>query len=272
MVQIRNRYRNFSKVGTEIIKNGTFKCRNSFLYSILLELDPGLVYSVLLRQDLDQQRPDPQSRRAIPRRTNLASNTAFRGFGGPEGTLIVEDIIERIAHKLSMDPMEVRRANITRAGDLLHHGSSTVPDDNILRCFEECLAMSNYAEERKAIVAFNADPRNAHVRRGIAILPTKFAPCVPFPLFNQGSAFVRIYKDGTVLLSHGGIEMGQGLHTKMLQVGVSYEGLFSAAGRDFPSRIRSLDFSLITCYFSLERHKFLYRQVKVNISVADPDP
>jgi xanthine dehydrogenase molybdopterin-binding subunit B len=125
-----------------------------------------------------------------------------------------------------MDPMEVRRANITRAGDLLHHGSSTVPDDNILRCFEECLVMSNYAEERKAIMAFNADPRNAHVRRGIAILPTKFAPCVPFPLFNQGSAFVRIYKDGTVLLSHGGIEMGQGLHTKMLQVGLHTRTFF----------------------------------------------
>jgi xanthine dehydrogenase molybdopterin-binding subunit B len=125
-----------------------------------------------------------------------------------------------------MDPMEVRRANITRAGDLLHHGSSTVPDDNILRCFEECLVMSNYAEERKAIVAFNADPRNEHVRRGIAILPTKFAPCVPFPLFNQGSAFVRIYKDGTVLLSHGGIEMGQGLHTKMLQVGFYTRAFF----------------------------------------------
>ena len=155
---------------------------------------------------------------AIPRRTNLASNTAFRGFGGPEGTLIVEDMIERIANYLQVDPMEVRRENISRQDDLLHYGSSTVPDDNLLRCFEECLSMSNYEEERKCILAFNADPQNANKRRGIAILPTKFAPAVPFKAFNQGSAFVRIYKDGSVLLSHGGIEMGQGLHTKMLQV------------------------------------------------------
>jgi xanthine dehydrogenase/oxidase len=155
---------------------------------------------------------------AIPRRTNLVSNTAFRGFGGPEGALIVEDAIERIAEFLHVDPLEVRRQNITRIGDQLHYGSSTVQDDHILRCFEECLQMSNYEEHRKAIIAFNADPKNQQKRQGIAIVPMKFAPFVPVKSFNQGSAFVRIYKDGTVLLSHGGIEMGQGLHTKMLQV------------------------------------------------------
>jgi xanthine dehydrogenase/oxidase len=162
---------------------------------------------------------------AIPRRTNLVSNTAFRGFGGPEGALIVEDVIERIAHFLQIDPIEVRRQNLTRMGDKLHYGSSTVPDDHSLRCFAECLQMSNYEDNRKAILAFNADPRNQHKRRGIAIVPTKFVPAVPFKAFNQGSAFVRIYKDGTILLSHGGIEMGQGLHTKMLQVAAKVLGV-----------------------------------------------
>ena len=155
---------------------------------------------------------------AIPRKTNLASNTAFRGFGGPEATLIVEDIIERIANQVDKDPMEVRKMNMTQKGDLLHHGTRKVQDDNLQRCFEECLKMSNYQEERIKIIAFNADPKNKSKRRGIAIMPTKFAPCVPLKTFNQGSAYVRIYKDGSILVSHGGTEAGQGLHTKMLQV------------------------------------------------------
>jgi xanthine dehydrogenase/oxidase len=101
---------------------------------------------------------------AFPRKTNLSSNTAFRGFGGPEATLIVEDIIERISHQLKKDPREVREINMTKKGDLLHHGTKIVPDDNLHKCFEECLRMSNYQEERKNVIVFNADPKNKFKR------------------------------------------------------------------------------------------------------------
>ena len=156
--------------------------------------------------------------KAYPRKTNLTSNTAFRGFGGPEGTAIIEECIERIAQITGKDPAEVRKINLTRENDLLHYGDTKVYDDNLLRCWEDCIKKSDYFEKRKEIETFNANPSNKNVRRGISIVPIKFAPFMPLKFLNQASAYVRIYTDGSILLSHGGIEMGQGLHTKMLQV------------------------------------------------------
>ena len=149
-------------------------------------------------------------------RTNLVSNTAFRGFGAPEGALIIEDVIEKIARKLGVDPAVVRRNNLTMAGDFPHHGTRPVTEDFLVRCWEECLDQSDYWAERRRVDAFNKE--NTFKKRGIAIVPMKFYPSIAVPFLNQASAYVRIYKDGSVLLSHGGTEMGQGLHTKMIQV------------------------------------------------------
>ena len=149
-------------------------------------------------------------------KTNLVSNTAFRGFGSPEGALIIEDVIEKIALKLNLDPALVRQENLTKAGDFLHHGTKPVTEDFLIKCWDECLEQSNYFQVRKEVEKFNSE--NKYRKRGVAIVPMKFFPTIPVNFLNQAAAFVRVYLDGSVLLSHGGIEMGQGLHTKMVQV------------------------------------------------------
>ena len=154
--------------------------------------------------------------RAAVCKTNLASNTAFRGFGTPEGALIIEDVIENIASKLSIDPALVREKNLTRQGDFPHVGSVPVNEDFLIRCWNECLEQSNYWEARRDVESFNKS--NRYKKRGISINAMKFYPAIPVPFLNQASAYVRVFKDGSILLSHGGTEMGQGLHTKMIQV------------------------------------------------------
>ena len=149
-------------------------------------------------------------------KTNMVSNTAFRGFGSPEGALIIEDVIENISKELSVDPAVVREKNLTRQGDYPHHGEKAVNEDFLIQCWNECLEQSNYWETRKQVEEFNANHK--YKKRGVSIVPMKMAPSIPIKFLNQASAFIRIYLDGSILLSHGGIEMGQGLHTKMVQV------------------------------------------------------
>lgn len=149
-------------------------------------------------------------------KTNLVSNTAYRGFGSPEGALIIEDVIEKIALRLNLDPALVRQENLTKVGDFLHHGTKPVTEDFLIKCWDECLEQSNYFQVRQDIEKFNEE--NKYRKRGLAIVPMKFFPTIPVNFLNQAAAYVRVYLDGSVLLSHGGIEMGQGLHTKMVQV------------------------------------------------------
>jgi len=144
------------------------------------------------------------------------SNTAFRGFGSPEGALIIEDAIDKIANEIKMDPAMVREKNLTKEGDILHHGTLPVNEDFLSKCWKECLDQSKYWKTKQEIELFNQ--KNKVRKRGIAIVPMKFFPTIPFKTLNQAGAFVRVYVDGSVLLSHGGAEMGQGLHTKMVQV------------------------------------------------------
>ena len=149
-------------------------------------------------------------------KTNLVPNTAYRGYGSPEGILIIEDIMEKIALKLGVDPAVVREKNMSKKGDFPHYGTAPINEDFLGRCWSECLDQSNYHEMKKKVEQFNAE--NKYKKQGISIVPMKFAPTIPVPFINQASAYVRIYVDGSVLLSHGGVEMGQGLHTKMVQV------------------------------------------------------
>ena len=149
-------------------------------------------------------------------RTNSPSNTAFRGFGGPEGAMYSETLMDRIAEELNLPVLAVKEANLTQEGDLLHYGVSRVRGCTLQRCWHECLEKSQYELKQREIEAFNA--KNPRVKRGISIVPIKFTPSMMTKSAMKGSALVRIYRDGSVLLSHGGIEMGQGLHTKMIQV------------------------------------------------------
>lgn len=148
-------------------------------------------------------------------KTNLPSNTAFRGFGGPQGMFGAENIVEDIAFKLGKSPEEIRRINLYTENSITHYGQ-ILDNCTLQRCWDECIQKSNLAERRLYIEKFNREHRWR--KRGISIIPTKFGIAFTEKLLNQAGALILIYVDGSVLLSHGGTEMGQGLHTKMIQV------------------------------------------------------
>jgi xanthine dehydrogenase large subunit len=150
-------------------------------------------------------------------RTNYPSNTAFRGFGGPQGMYVMEEVLNRAAEKLGLDPAEVRRRNLYReAPENRTHYDQPVEGNRLPRIHAELMASSDYARRRAEIDAFNAASR--WTKRGIGYQPVKFGISFTTSFLNQAGAFVVIYGDGTVQLNHGGTEMGQGLHTKMRAV------------------------------------------------------
>jgi xanthine dehydrogenase large subunit len=150
-------------------------------------------------------------------KTNLPSNTAFRGFGGPQGMAVIEDIMSRAAERLGMDPVELRRKNFYGpAPRNLTPCWQEVKDFRLDRIFGELLASSDYARRQKDVAAFNA--AHQHAKRGLALTPVKFGISFTTSFLNQAGALVIVYADGTVQVNHGGTEMGQGLHTKMLAV------------------------------------------------------
>ncbi|WP_347260846.1 xanthine dehydrogenase molybdopterin binding subunit [Rudaea sp.] len=150
-------------------------------------------------------------------KTHTVSNTAFRGFGGPQGMLAIEQAIDDIARTLNMDAVDVRRRNYYGASprDVTPYGQYV--EDNILeRITDDLEKTSRYRERRAEIAQWNA--ANATVKRGLAFTPVKFGISFNATVFNQAGALVHIYTDGSVLLNHGGTEMGQGLYTKVAQV------------------------------------------------------
>jgi xanthine dehydrogenase large subunit len=148
-------------------------------------------------------------------RTHLPSNTAFRGFGGPQGMAVIEEVISRAAESLQLDPAEVRRKNFYAAAPKnVTPYFMEVKDNRIDRLWSELLVSSEYARRKAEIDTFNRTQR--WNKRGLAITPVKFGISFTTSFLNQAGAYVVIYGDGTVQLNHGGTEMGQGLHTKML--------------------------------------------------------
>jgi len=153
--------------------------------------------------------------RSHPWRTHTVSNTAFRGFGGPQGVIVAERIIEEIAYATGQDTLAVRKANLYRNGQLTPY-HQPVEDQILPRLFEELEASADYGRRRQAVLDFNA--KGGVIRRGIALTPVKFGISFTATHYNQAGALVHIYSDGSVHLNHGGCEMGQGLHTKVAQV------------------------------------------------------
>jgi xanthine dehydrogenase large subunit len=149
-------------------------------------------------------------------KTHTVSNTAFRGFGGPQGMMAIERILDAVAAALAKDPLEVRRINLYGPGrDVTPYGMTV--EDNIAPALIDDLAhRSRYAARRAAIERFNA--RSAGIKRGIALTPVKFGISFTTTHLNQAGALVQVYTDGSVLLNHGGTEMGQGLMIKVAQV------------------------------------------------------
>ncbi len=150
-------------------------------------------------------------------RTNTQSNTAFRGFGGPQGAFAVEYAIDTIARRVGRDALDVRLDNLygTATNNVTPYGQ--VLQDNVLRpLIDELATSSDYRARRDAITAFNAS--NPLLRKGLALTPVKFGISFNVVHLNQAGALVHVYNDGSVLVNHGGTEMGQGLNTKVAQV------------------------------------------------------
>ena len=150
-------------------------------------------------------------------KTNTVSNTAFRGFGGPQGMYAIEYVIDDIARTLGKDPLEIRRQNFYGIGerDTTQYGQKL--DDNIIDVIVDKLeADAKYQNRRKAVRDFNAT--SAVLKRGIALTPVKFGISFTATHLNQAGALIHVYRDGTVHLNHGGTEMGQGLFVKVAQV------------------------------------------------------
>ncbi|KAG7502396.1 xanthine dehydrogenase/oxidase [Solea senegalensis] len=148
-------------------------------------------------------------------RTNLPSNTAFRGFGGPQGMMVAESWMTDVALTLGKPAEEVRRLNLYEEGESTPY-NQIVDNVTLDRCWDECLSRSGYHRRRAAVELYNR--QNRWTKRGLAIIPTKFGISFTAVFLNQAGALIHIYTDGSVLLTHGGTEMGQGLHTKMVQV------------------------------------------------------
>jgi xanthine dehydrogenase large subunit len=157
-------------------------------------------------------------------KTNTQSHTAYRGFGGPQGVILIEAIMGDIARQLQLDPLDVRLRNLysdepladgSGQRDTTHYQMRV--EDNILQPLISTLEQSSdYRKRRIAIAAWNAN--SPVIKRGLAITPVKFGISFTATLFNQAGALVHVYTDGSVQVNHGGTEMGQGLHTKVAQI------------------------------------------------------
>ncbi len=150
-------------------------------------------------------------------KTNTQSNTAFRGFGGPQGAIAIENILDSVARQLGRDPLDVRRANFygKEVRNTTPYGQ-TVTDNIVHELVAQLETSSDYRARREAVAAFNA--ASPVLKRGIALAPLKFGISFNVKHFNQAGALVHVYNDGSILVNHGGTEMGQGLNTKVAQV------------------------------------------------------
>ncbi len=164
---------------------------------------------------------------------NTQSHTAFRGFGGPQGMIVIEAIMGDIARHLKMDPLDVRLRNLYEV-ETRHttHYQMKVEDNILLPLLSKLELTSQYRKGQKAVLAWNK--QNATIKRGIALTPVKFGISFTATLFNQAGALVHVYTDGSVQVNHGGTEMGQGLNTKVCQIvadelGVPFERVLATA-------------------------------------------
>ena len=161
-------------------------------------------------------------------KTNTMSNTAFRGFGGPQGMFIAESYMSEVADRLGMPVEKFREINFYKVGEETHF-NQVINDWHVPLMYKQVQEESEYEKRREALTKFNAEHKWR--KRGLALIPTKFGISFTALWFNQAGALVHIYHDGSVLVAHGGTEMGQGLHTKMTMIaaqalGVPMESVF----------------------------------------------
>ncbi|CAL8407132.1 unnamed protein product [Arctogadus glacialis] len=175
---------------------------------------PLVVEKMVLHMDNAYHIPNLRGR-AVACRTNLPSNTAFRGFGVPQAAAMVESMITDVALCLGRPAYQIREVNMYRGPSVTHYGMRFDPE-NLWRCWEEVKGRVGLGPRLEALRSFNQDHRWR--KRGAALIPIKYGVAFSEAFLNQAAALVHVYKDGSVLVSHGGAEMGQGIHTKMQQV------------------------------------------------------
>ena len=166
--------------------------------------------------------------------THKTSQTAFRGFGGPQGALVGEELLDRVARACGLPVEQVRMRNFYRAGDLTHYGQPLRDAERIERVFERVRMRGDFDRRQAEVAEFNAT--HPHEKRGLAIVPIKFGISFTTAFLNQAGALVLIYGDGSVQVNHGGTEMGQGLHTKIQQIAADTLGVPLDAIRLMPTR------------------------------------
>lgn len=167
-------------------------------------------------------------------KTHKTSQTAFRGFGGPQGMVVVEEALDRVARATGLPPHIVRQRNFYKEGDKTHYGMVVTGAERLGRIWDELRQASDFDARWAEVEAFNA--KNENTKRGLAITPVKFGISFTTAFFNQAGALVIVYADGSIQLNHGGTEMGQGLHTKMMQITADALGVDMDAVRMMPTR------------------------------------
>ena len=174
-------------------------------------------------------------------KTHVTSHTAFRGFGGPQGMVAIEEILDRVARALNLKPERVRELNFysddgsveTLEQRTTHYGQP-IEEVRVQRIWNELLETGEFERRRLEVEFFNLE--HPYLRRGIALTPVKFGISFTATQFNQAGALVLIFQDGSVQVNHGGTEMGQGLHTKMLQIAAQALGIPLESVRIMPTR------------------------------------
>ncbi len=156
-------------------------------------------------------------------KTNKTSQTAFRGFGGPQGMIVIEDILGRCAPLLGVAPEDLRRKNFYVPGQPTPYGQPVRHAERLEAIWAELTDKASVPARQAGIAEFNAT--HTDTKRALAMTPVKFGISFNLTAFNQAGALVHVYKDGSVLINHGGVEMGQGLHTKMIQVAATALGV-----------------------------------------------
>ena len=168
-------------------------------------------------------------------KTNLSSNTAFRGFGGPQGMVIIEEILDRVARRLSLPPELVRERNLYRGkgeSNTTHYGQE-LEDNRLQTIWRELKQSSDFARRRQSIAEWNS--AHPHRKRGLAMTPVKFGISFTVTHLNQAGAFVLLYQDGTVQVNHAAIEMGQGVHTNITAIAARELGVRPESVRLMPT-------------------------------------
>jgi xanthine dehydrogenase large subunit len=167
-------------------------------------------------------------------RTHKTSQTAFRGFGGPQGMIVIEEIMDQASRRLGLAPDLIRERNFYSEGDATHYGQIVKHPGRMQTIWDQLKASSSFDARRADVREFNQSHR--HAKRGIAITPMKFGISFTATFMNQAGALVIIYRDGSVQVSHGGTEMGQGLHTKIAQIAAEALGIPVDRIRVMPTR------------------------------------